>query len=93
MGTLILPGGEDRGAPNRSSNTTQPNLQAYRLETLPLKTPANMNEPKNVHISFKVANTSLGAIVKRLVTDGNMWKKKKRGLQSQINVPSKVKVK
>lgn len=24
MGTLILPGGEDRGAPNRSSNTTQP---------------------------------------------------------------------
>lgn len=52
-----------------------------------------MNEPKNVHISFKVANTSLGAIVKRLVTDGNMWKKKKRGLQSQINVPSKVKVK
>lgn len=72
---------------------TQTNLQAYRLETLPLKNPANMNEPKNVHVSFKAANISQGAIVKPLVTDGNMCKKKKRGIQSQINASSKVKVK
>ena len=52
-----------------------------------------MNEPNNVHVSFKSANISQAAIVKRLVTDGNMCKKKKRGIQSQINVSSKVKVK
>lgn len=73
---------------------TQTNLQPYRLKTLPLKNPANMKEPNNViHVSFKAANISQGAIVKRLVTDGKMSKKKKHGIQSQINASSKVKVK
>ena len=77
----------------QNQTPTQTSLPPYRLKTLPLKNPANMNEPNNVHVSFKSANISQGAIVKPLVTDGNMCKKKKRGIQSQINASSKVKVK